>query len=309
MGSELEDELNEFSCTGFNMQVGITPYPDTSVTYTWFPSFGLSDSSIANPIANVDSNQQYRLIISGNACSDTIYQNIFISQFDMKAFGDTSICNPYRGVPIYNETNIGLVHHWSSNRSFTDTLLYGLDSNKVNLESVIGENYFYVKVEDSIGCKAIDSVHILVYEYDISYETNLGICLNDSVEVFPIGYENYDSVQFSWGPSPLLLTSLHDTNAVFYGFLPGVHSVPVTSTSAYSCTDTDYVNITVASFDTSAAISLTSNFDTLINYQTAILSATPIGLSYAWSPSNAILSEYENNVEVSIDEVRFLQLN
>ena len=302
MGVELENELNDFSCDSFNMQIGIPPYPDTSVTYAWVPSFGLSDTSISNPIANLDSNQQYRLIISGNACSDTIYQNIIISQFDLKAFGDTSLCNPFAGIPIYNETSPGLVHHWSSNSSFSDTLLYGVDSNEVNLESVSGENYFYIKVEDSVGCNIVDSVHVIVYDYDISYQTNLETCLNDSIEVFPVGYENYDSVYFSWGPSPLLTTSVNDTNAVFHGFVPGVYSVPVTSTSAYSCTDTDYVSITVASFDTSLAISLTTNFDTLINNQTAILTAVPEGLNYAWSPIESILNAFENNAEVGIEE-------
>ncbi len=302
MGSELKEELNEFSCTGFNMQIGVPPYPDTSVTYIWSPTVGLSDSLIANPIANLHSNQRYQLIISGELCSDTIYQNVYISEFDLKAFGDTTVCNPITGLFAHNETQVGLVHHWSSNRQFSDTLLYGLDSNEIYLAPIVGENYFYVKVEDSVGCNAIDSVYTLVYEYDISYQTNIETCLNDSIEVFPVGYENYDSVYFSWGPSPLLTTSINDTNAIFHGFIPGVYSIPVTSTSAYSCTDTDYVNITVGSFDTTSAISLTTNFDTLINHQTAILTAIPAGLNYVWGPINAVVNAYENNAEVAIEE-------
>ena len=471
MGSELEDELTELSCDGLSIQVGITPYPDTTVTYAWSPPFGLSDSSISNPIANVDSSQEYRLIISGNSCADTIYQNIILPEFDLETFGDTSICNSDLEFHIYNESKNGLIHHWSTSSSFMDTLLYGPDSNEYITGFVVGENYFYVKVEDSLGCYDTDSVFIGVYQYDIGYENNLNfclgdsievfpvgyesydsvsffwgpsplltssindtnatlggfsfgdfsvpvistsafgcsdtdsiyvsvkysdielktfgdtivcnslplinlynetdtnlihhwstlndftdtllyglneeqitlqsisgenyvflkvidsancfaidsffigaynydlnyqenlkICLNDSVKVFPSGYENYDSVNFFWGPSPLLKNSLNDTNAVFYGFAPGVYSVPVTSTSLYSCTDTDYVNIIVSSFDTSTFVSLTTNFDTLINNEKAILTAIPEGYSYVWSPITFVEKEYENHAEVTINQ-------
>ena len=471
MGGELEDQLNNYACAGVNLQIGIPPYAETSVTYNWSPSSGLSDSSVANPIANIDSSRQYQLIVSGNTCSDTIYQNIIISQFDLKAFGDTSICNPVGVVAVHNESNSGLIHHWSMSNSFNDTLVYGIDSNEVFVELDSGENYYYIKVEDSIGCEAFDSVFIVAHEYDINYENNLSICLNDSVEVIPfgyenydsvffswgpsplllsssndtnavlyglntgeftvpvtsssahgctdtdyvnitfkysdteiktsgdtivcnstpmvtlvdesdgnlihhwssnnefsdtllyglnenqitlqstlgenyvyikitdsancfafdsvfigvyeynvdyendlsiclndsievvpIGYENYDSVFFSWGPSPLLLSSSNDTNAVFHGFVPGTYSVPVTSTSAYSCTDTDYVDITIANFDTSSIISVTTNFDTLINNQTAILTVLPDGLSYDWNPNGSVLNIYDNKAEVVIEE-------
>ena len=61
------------------------------------------------------------------------------------------------------------------------------------------------------------------------------------------------------------------------------------------------MNISVASFDTASAISLTANFDTLINNQTAILTATPIGLNYFWNPIESILNAC---IGRSIDEAR-----
>ncbi len=303
LGSELENELNEFSCNGLNIQIGVTPYPDTPVTYKWFPSSGLSDSSIANPIANVDSSQKYQLVISGNSCTDTMYQNIIISEFDLETFGDTNTCNLTTEYYIYNESKLGLIHHWSTNNRFSDTLLYGFDSNEYIAEPTDGENYFYVKVEDSIGCYDIDSVFLGVYEYDVSYESNVNVCLNDSIEVFPVGYESYDSVNFNWGPSPLLISSINDTNAVLYGVDLDNYSVPVTSTSAYGCSDTDSIYVTIKYSDTEVKAfgdTIVCNFFPLIT----LYDETDANLIHHWSSDNNFtdtllygLNESEINLE------------
>ena len=62
-----------------------------------------------------------------------------------------------------------------------------------------------------------------------------------------------------------------------------------------------YVNIDIAKFDTTN-ISVSSSTDTLINSETAILTALPSGLLYAWEPSNLIINQTENQATVSIEE-------
>ena len=266
-------------------------------------------STDSNPSHFYNSPDTYEIvltIVDSTACnfSDSVSKNIVVEPIvkDLKVYGDSVFCNSLPKINLRNETDSNLIHHWSNYNNFTDTILYGLNEYQINFQSTLGENYVFLKVSNSANCFSVDSLFIGAYEFDISYQTNLETCLNDSIEVSPGGFENYDSVYFSWGPSPLLTTSVNDTNAVFHGFIPGVYSVPVISTSAYSCTDTDYVNITVGSFDTASAISLTTNFETLINNQTAILTAVPEGLDYVWSPIESIINTFENNAEVGIEE-------
>ena len=300
MGSELKEELNEFSCSGFNMQIGVPPYPDNSVTYKWFPTIGLSDSLIANPIANLDSNQRYQLIVSSAFCSDTIYQNVYISEIDLKAFGDTTVCNPTTGLSAYNKTQVGLVHHWSTNKEFNDTLPYGLDSNKIYIDPMVGENYFYIQVEDSLGCSLNDSVLINVVEYDLKFDPTYETCFGNDIIIEPEGYQDFDSVEFVWGPSPVLKSAENDTVGIISGS-PGSYVIPVTSSSEFSCKDTDYVSVVIGSLDTSN-VYLESSIDTLINNEVAVLTAYPDGQNYNWYPSEIVGNEQGNQVEVSLIE-------
>jgi len=243
---------------------------------------------------------EYGLIIDNGSCRDTIYQTVNVSKVEVEAYGDTSFCNETPIVSFGNIAKNGLTHVWSATSGFIDTISAGSDLNSIDIQSVLGLNNIYIKVYDSIGCEAVDSVEIAAYEYDLTYQNTYETCLGKYIGVAPNGYENYDSVQFNWGPSPILLTSSSDTNALLIG-PAGDYIIPVTSTSAFGCTDTDFVNITIANFDTNSVTVITSA-DTLINNETAILTATPAGLNYAWEPSGYVLSQEGNQATVQIDD-------
>ena len=229
-------EISDFYC----LSDSIYPVNNSKIlnatSYLW--DFGDGTfSTDSNPSHFYNSPDTYEIvltIVDSTACnfSDSISKTIIIEGVvkDVKAYGDTIVCNNLPEVIVYNETESNIMHHWSNNIEFSDTLLFGLDENEVLIQSSLGENYLYVKVEDSLGCYDIDSVFIGVYQYDINYENDLKVCLGDSIEVFPVGYESYDSVKFNWGPSPLLTGSVNDTNAVLYGANLGDYSFQVTST-------------------------------------------------------------------------------
>ena len=287
-------------CEDDLVEIGI-PYDASSEgLFVWIPSTGLSDDSIPNPILIGSDTVQYSLVIDNGSCRDTINQTINVSQIELAAFGDSSFCNYLPELTLSNETKPGLTHVWSNNIEFTDTLQFGVNANVLTYQSIPGERKIYVKVFDEVGCQELDSVIINAYTYDLDFTNNLEACGNGYLASTPIGYELYDSVDFNWGPSPVLLTNPKDTNALFFG-PAGSFTVPVTSTSAYGCTDTDYVALTFAQFDTSS-VGLTTTLDTLINNETAILTATPEGLNYEWSPNDFVLSSDGNKATVSITE-------
>ncbi len=287
-------------CEGDEAVIGI-PFDESSEgLFVWIPATGLSDDSIPDPLLTGVDTATYGLIIDNGSCRDTIYQTINVSQIELEAFGDTSFCNILPELSFSNETKPGLTNFWSSSIEFLDTLQFGVDSNNLDIQSELGENTIYVKVYDEVGCERIDSVVVNAFEYDLTFTNNLEACGNMYLASTPIGYEDYDSVEFNWGPSPVLLTNPTDTNALFYG-PAGSYSVPVTSTSAYGCTDTDYVELTFAAFDTTN-IDLITSKDTLINRETAVLTASPSGLNYQWEPNQYVLSQEGNQATVSIVE-------
>lgn len=292
------------ACEDDLIEIGI-PFDDTSEgLFVWVPSEGLSDDSIPDPILTGVDTAIYSLVIDNGSCRDTIFQTINVSQINLEAFGDTAFCNSLAELSLYNETKEGLTHVWSSNKDFTDTLASGVNSNTLTVTPELGEEKIYVKVFDEIGCVRIDSVVINAFEFDLEYTNDLEACGNSYLASTPLSYEDYDSVQFDWGPSPIMLTEASDTNALFFGPV-GSYTVPVTATSAYGCTDTDYVELTFGSFDTSIVELITSK-DTLVNSETAILTASPGGLNYTWEPNQFVLSQEGNQAIVStIEETEF----
>ena len=111
---------------------------------------------------------------------------------------------------------------------------------------------------------------------------------------------DFDSVEFVWGPSPVLKSAENDTVGIISGS-PGSYVIPVTSSSEFSCKDTDYVSVVIGSLDTSN-VYLESSIDTLINNEVAVLTAYPDGQNYNWYPSEIVGNEQGNQVEVSLIE-------
>lgn len=61
-------------CKNTSVQIGVPPQP--GYTYTWSPSIGLSDSTVANPVASPPVTTDYMLVIDNGYCKDTVYQTV-----------------------------------------------------------------------------------------------------------------------------------------------------------------------------------------------------------------------------------------
>ena len=227
-----------------------------------------------------------------------LFIKISVSEVTLTAFGDTSICN-YNGLfTVGSLAKQGLNQVWSLDESFMDTLLSGRNENELITELEIGSTWVFTKVYDESGCAAIDSVLIERFAFDLDYEKDFTLCLNDTVEIVPIGYLDYDSVAFNWSPAALLTSGVNDTN-VWISPDAGDHLLTVISTSEHNCIDYDTIEVTVGGFDTSSVL-ITTTADTLITGETAILTAYPDGLEYVWEPSGSVLNQANNTAEVGI---------
>mgnify|MGYP006151363745 CR=1 FL=1 len=296
-GADLSDTS---ICYGDSIHIGIDFDNTSGISFEWFPDTAISDKNDPYPLVWIGDTLTYGLIISNGSCVDTFFQTVNVSEVDVKAFGDTVVCNYSGFLNIYDSTKTNLTHHWSSYNDFTDTLLVGVNEYNYNFNLILGSSVFHVKVIDEVGCYSIDSVEVERYEYDVDYIKQHELCLNDTIEITPTGYLGNDSVTFLWEPDSLLISDENDTIAVLSPN-SGSYEVLVTSTSTHGCIVKDTININVASFDTSF-VNLTASFDTLIKNEYSVLTALPEGMVYNWQPGTGIISTDSNSISVSVLE-------
>ena len=188
--SNSSDTINEIvKCLNEQVQIGLLPVNDPTVNYFWFPSVNLSSPNVSNPFCDINSSQQYQLIISNEGCIDTIFQNILVTDLALDAGNDTSYCKEPILLNAVFSNSVNSIQ-WSSSKKFTDTL-----SNTSDLiSSSIGT--FYLKVSDG-NCVQIDSVEIFS-EMNIDVFAN-DICIGDSTLVGVINLTpSISIVSYNW---------------------------------------------------------------------------------------------------------------
>ncbi len=169
------DTLNiVIKCFNQQAQVGLLPVNDPNVTYTWSPPTSLSSVNVSNPFCDINTNLQYQLLVSNGGCTDTLIQNVLVTDLSLDAGLDTSFCNTPVLLNANFSSNVTFVH-WSTNRWFTDTISTSGDL------IISNPGIFYVKVFD-VNCSQVDSVEVLSSNINIDVFAN-DVCLGDSVLV------------------------------------------------------------------------------------------------------------------------------
>ncbi len=162
-------------CKNESVQIGVLPINNPSISYFWFPSTGLSNVSVPNPIANVNSSTLYKLIISDGNCADTLYQMVNVDSLSINASDDTTFCN--QDILLQANTT-GIVNSiiWSNNSYFSDTI----SNLGTYLSNSVGT--YFIKVENN-NCVSIDSVSVFNDNILIDLSGITEICIGDSVFV------------------------------------------------------------------------------------------------------------------------------
>lgn len=168
-----------FLCSPLNrVQFDITPISDYS--YRWVPTFGLSDSLVANPWVDlVDTSIVYRRTIKDNNTGCETADIVKVSShtsFQIQAMNDTTIV---AGQEVTLKACCGS-YTWSPST-------YLNNGNSQNpIATPYASIWYYVQAIDTIGCVARDSVFIRVAVLD-PFIPNLvtpnGDNLNDTFEI------------------------------------------------------------------------------------------------------------------------------
>lgn len=180
-------------CPADQPQIGL--HPQMGCSYQWIEG-EVSDSTVANPY--VTEGGVYTLLVTTDNCVDTIHQMVRIGTTAFTLAGDTSGCTS----PINLSATFGPdIDHviWSHSSSLSDTINSGnLLAGSLRLD-LTQSCWIYLYVEDRLGCRGLDSLHIQFYNImdtliikSVSCPGDCNgsvIALPSSYAVAPYGYE------------------------------------------------------------------------------------------------------------------------
>jgi len=183
-------------CKNDFTQIGILPINDPNVTYHWINATAISDSTIANPIANPTASTWYKMAVSNGICTDTLYQFVQVYDILVNAGNDTTLCQG--SITLTAQSNYpNLSYQWSSNNGFTDTLNSSPNDSTLTT-SVSGPTYFYVRSYWS-SCDNYDSILVDVRIHIQKQNIQGPLCHGDSNGVISVnGTGGNAPYSYSW---------------------------------------------------------------------------------------------------------------
>ncbi|MBL8003581.1 MAG: IgGFc-binding protein, partial [Candidatus Kapabacteria bacterium] len=176
-------------CKGETVQIG--RLLDTSLTYRWSPSVGLSDSTIAVTTATVfqDTMKYYLLGYDQFGCVGLDSITIVMYKQPIANAGPDTVSCGGNGVQIGRQTTGG-----TPNYSFLWTPATGLSNDKIErpIAAPSANTTYILRVTDANGCMGYDTVNIQALPSPtIDAGNSTTICDGDSVQLTASGAPTY----------------------------------------------------------------------------------------------------------------------
>lgn len=232
-----------------NLPVPISIQGDTSNTYVWFPTDGLTQTSDFSVTANPTETTTYYLAVSNGQCADTF--NITITRIpdvQVQANAQTiTTCETSAQLSAVASGDNPTYQWFDGNGA-----LVGQNPNVSVPAGALIE--YQVVATDAYGCTAADTVSVTGLSADVNLAQGqlTNACENTPLQVMVVNLDPSDTLTYAWsGPSNVNISPVDAPNpSVLAG--AGVYTITVTASNQFGCTDTLSVDIT---FDQSASLS------------------------------------------------------
>ncbi len=249
-------------CQGNTTQLNATG----GTTYTWSPTFGLSNPNIANPIANPSQTTTYTVTTtSANGCAGSDQVTVFVtSGSEVVACADQTIC---QGGSTPLSVTAGVTYHWSPATGLSNTTI------PTPIATPSQTTTYTVFVTDANGCTGTDQVTVFVNNNTIA---NAGpdqtVCSGQTAQLNAAG-----GITYNWSPT-FGLSNPNIANPIVTPVATTTYTVTITT--AQGCTDTDQVTIFVGNNTV-----VNAGLDQSICRGASTQLNASGGFSYVWSPS------------------------
>jgi gliding motility-associated-like protein len=247
-----------------------------ATNYVWTPATGLSDDSIANPVASPLLTTTY--VVTGTTAAGCVDTDTLIvtvaNQLTVTASNDAWICSG-NSTPISVNTVSGATYAWTPSGTLSNAAL----SNPVATPTTT--TTYVVLVTDPNGCQGQDSVTVNVSgPISLAASNAVTICIgqNTSISATPSG--GIGPYTYAWSNS---LTGA------------GPHTVSPVTTTTYTVSVTDSLGCVSATQSITVTVNPPLNLSvlgatTICSGDTATLSVSPTGgdgnYTVNWTPGN-----------------------
>jgi gliding motility-associated-like protein len=255
------------ACEGIQIPMNATG----GASYSWFPSSGLSNPDIANPVATPVFTTQYIVngtTINGCIAKDTVNITVYPKPAIAKS-NDTAIC---KNSSVQLFASGGIIYDWSPVATLSNTSIPGpVATPAVNTT-------YYITVTDNKTCKNTDSIKVSIRPDPVfTISSSANVCENNSVQLIAGGGSVY-----SWQPAG----SLNNPAISNPTALPQTttnYSVQIIDTI---CNNTATLSTTITVLPLPIVKAGKSN-DLDCSYDFSQLTATG-AFQYHWSPANSL---------------------
>lgn len=235
-------------------------------TYQWFPATGLSDPTIANPVATVLTATTYKVVVTNaSGCKDSALTNISLKEApQMVSSGGGAIC---RGDSLQLNVSGGMSYQWFPSTGLSNASLGNPKASPANTTT------YKVVATAASGCK--DSLNIKVTVNDLPTATvspGAAVCPGDSLQLNAGGGLSYE-----WSPAAGL-SNAFIANPKASPAVPTTYTVTVVN--ATGCRSTVTTTVSLKEKPTAAA----SPAVQICTGDSAQLDASG-GVSYQWIPA------------------------
>ena len=263
--------------------VALNPDGNPDFLYEWIPSEGLNDPLSYNPLALPDSSTTYTVFVSvfNNFDTCSVMENVSVELLppvSVTAPPDTNICTTQILLEAVSSNGTG-VYQWSEAPDFSNILN---PNGEASLDvSVENSETFYVRVESSDGCEAIDSVTITRQMIEIDTDPLIQVCLNDTVQLDVMNLDPSDILTFEWTPLDDIISGENTANPVVVPTASTQYTV--TATNQFGCSSIAMVDIDVSSL--TPFLEVWSDRDSIYPGETVQLFSTEnTNYEYSWEP-------------------------
>lgn len=257
------------ACRGSSVQLKA----EGAATYSWFPSTGLNNPSIANPTATVQNNTTYYVKgIASNGCEAN--DSVTISAIPLPLGKVVPSASLVCGIDTLQlEAQGGTRYEWSPSMLISDV-------NIANPTVIIKEAITYrVKIFNASGCSALDSVVFSWKEKPLFglQSDNPSICAGASVKLSALGGNRY-----RWSPAGLV----GNADAAETVSSPNATTTFTVKIWDDNCRDSAELATVVRLLPGPVANAVSSNDITCTVTSTQLQASG--GVAYLWSPANGL---------------------
>ncbi|MFA7274883.1 MAG: gliding motility-associated C-terminal domain-containing protein [Crocinitomicaceae bacterium] len=286
-----------------NEPITLTNNSSTSPYDSYYWDLGNGDTSYAyNPTLTFTSPGNYviYLIVTDSVCdrSDTTQVTISIEpELVLSVTNDTIVCTASSFDLLANSFGSTNSFVWSSSISFLDTLNSAPMDSMITV-SPLGSQTYYVKIENE-NCSRIDSVQILILSNSILLADTVGYCEGETKDIIVTELLPALNFQYQWSPTSIIIgptnSSTVSTNTMISQYLF------VTVNAGFGCVFTDSIWLDVHNIAT-ISVGASANPTAVPVGGISVLTATPPGASYSWTPTTGLSNPLSQITEAVVNQ-------